>query len=217
MPRQAGSPGAFGAVPPARGTPHAGTITVAEPPGATPNWIFPVNLGGHNSVYTAFSFQDEMWRPLYWYANGVAPTETPAMSLASAPVYSNGGRTVTITLKNNYKWSDGLPLTSADALFLSDEARAAVEEDPANWAGYTPNVGLPDQVISVSTPTATTLVLNLNSAVNPLWMTEDELAIQPNAGPRLGEGLGERPHPGLHQASEREEDLRLPRRGARSR
>ncbi len=79
----------------------------------------PGHLGGHNSVYTAFSFQDEMRRPLYWYANGVAPTETPAMSLASAPVYSNGDRTVTITLKNNYKWSDGLPLTSADALFFS--------------------------------------------------------------------------------------------------
>ncbi len=171
--------GAFGAVPPASGTPHAGTITVAEPPGATPNWIFPVIPGGHNSVYTASSFQDEMWRPLYWYVNGVAPTETPAMSLASAPVYSNGDRTVTITLKNSYKWSDGRPLTSADALFFIDEVRAAVKEDPANWAGYTPNVGLPDQVISASTPTATTLVLNLNSAVNPLWMTEDELGIQP--------------------------------------
>ena len=171
--------GAFGAVPSASGTPHAGTITVAEPPGATPTWIFPVTPSGNNSVYTAFSFQDEMWRPLYWDVNGVTPTETPAMSLASAPVYSNGDRTVTITLKNNYKWSDGQPLTSKDVLFLIDEVRAAVKENPANWAGYTPKVGLPDQVVSASTPNATTLVLNLNSAVNPLWMTDDELPIQP--------------------------------------
>ena len=171
--------GAFGTVPPASGTPHAGTITVAEPPGATPTWIFPVTPSANNSVFTAFSFQDEMWRPLYWDVNGVAPTETPAMSLANAPVYSNGDRTVTITLKSNYTWSDGQPLTSKDVLFWLDEMRAAVKEDPANWAGYTPKVGLPDQVVSASTPNATTLVLNLNSAVNPLWMTGDQLAIQP--------------------------------------
>ena len=130
-------------------------------------------------MYTAFSFQDEMWRPLYWFVNGVAPTETPAMSLANTPVYSNGNRTVTITLKNNYIWSDGRPLTSKDVPFSIDEVRAAVNENPANWAGYTPKVGLPDQVVSASMPNAATLVLNLNSAVNPLWMTDNELALPP--------------------------------------
>src|SRR5262249_24974734 len=52
---------AFGKVPPATGTPHAGTITVAEPPGATPTWEFPVTPGANSSVYTAFSFQYEQW------------------------------------------------------------------------------------------------------------------------------------------------------------
>ncbi len=171
--------GAFGAVPPASGTPHAGTITVAEPPGATPTWIFPVTPGANNSVFTVSSFQAEMWRPLYWDANGVAPTETPAMSLADAPVYSNGDRTVTITLKSNYTWSDGQPLTAKDVLFWIDEVRAAVKENAADVAGYTPKVGLPDQVVSAAVPNAATLVLNLNSAVNPLWMTADQLAVPP--------------------------------------
>ena len=93
--------GAFGTVPPPSGTPHVGKITVAEPPGATPTWIFPVTPSANNSVYTISSFQDEMWRPLYWDVNGVAPTETRAMSLANAPVYSNGDKTITITLKSN--------------------------------------------------------------------------------------------------------------------
>lgn len=171
--------GAFGTVPPPSGTPHVGTITVAEPPGATPTWIFPVTPSANNSVYTISSFQDEMWRPLYWDVNGVAPMETRAMSLANAPVYSNGDKTITVTLKSNYTWSDGQPLTSKDVLFWIDEVRAAVKEDPANWAGYTPGVGLPDQVVGASTPNATTLVLNLNSGVNPLWMTEDQLPVQP--------------------------------------
>lgn len=171
--------GAFGTVPPPSGTPHVGMITVAEPPGATPTWIFPVTPSANNSVYTISSFQDEMWRPLYWDVNGVAPMETRAMSLANAPVYSNGDKTITVTLKSNYTWSDGQPLTSKDVLFWIDEVRAAVKEDPANWAGYTPGVGLPDQVVGASTPNATTLVLNLNSGVNPLWMTEDQLPVQP--------------------------------------
>ena len=53
--------------------------------------------------------------------------------------------------------------------------RAAVAESGANWGYYTPHIGLPDQVVSASTPNATTLVLNLNKAVNPLWFTADEL------------------------------------------
>ena len=42
------------------------------------------------------------------------------MSLADAPVYSNGDKTVTVRMKTNYRWSDGQPLTSKDALFYID-------------------------------------------------------------------------------------------------
>ncbi|HYB88171.1 MAG TPA: ABC transporter substrate-binding protein [Streptosporangiaceae bacterium] len=172
--------GAFGSVPAASGTAHAGTITWAEQPGAPPNYIFPVTPSADSGVTTAYDFQYEMWRPLYWYVNGVNPTETPSMSLANPPTYSNGDKTVTITLKTNYKWSDGQPLTSKDVLFFIDEVRAAVKESGANWSQYTPQVGIPDQVVSGSTPNSTTLVLKLNKPVNPTWFTEDELQlIQP--------------------------------------
>jgi len=40
-----------------------------------------------------------MWRPLYWFVNGVAPKETPALSLADEPKFSNGDKTVTITMR----------------------------------------------------------------------------------------------------------------------
>ena len=40
------------------------------------------------------------------------------MSLANDPVWSNGDTTATITLKSNYKWSDGQPITSRDVLFF---------------------------------------------------------------------------------------------------
>ena len=59
------------------------------------------------------------------------------MSLAYEPVYSNGDKTVTVRLKTNYRWSDGQPVTSKDALFFLDEVRAAVKESGANWSQYT--------------------------------------------------------------------------------
>ncbi len=172
--------GAFGSVPAASGTPTAGTITWAEPPGSAPTWILPVVPGADFTVYSTSDFSYESWRPLYWTQNGVSPSINQALSLAYTPTYSNGDKTVTIRLKTNYKWSDGQPLTSKDVLFFIDEVRAAVRESGANWGSYSPGLGIPDQVVGASTPNATTLVLNLNKAVNPLWFTDNNLAlIQP--------------------------------------
>src|SRR5215475_2757172 len=171
--------GAFGKVPAQTGTPHSGTITVAEPPGATPTWIFPVTPGANGSVYTAYSFQYQMWRPLYWFPQGAKIQEDKAMSLANDPVWSNGNKTVTVKLKN-WKWSDGQPITSKDAEFFVDMTRAAVKVSAANYSQYVPKVGIPDQITSMSTPDDHTLVINLNKSVNPTWFFENNLAgIQP--------------------------------------
>jgi len=134
-------------------------------PGATPNWIFPVIPSANNSVYNAFNFIYQGWRPLYWTVNGVVPEVEQNMSLANVPTYSNGNKTVTITMKSNYKWSNGKPLTADDLLFTIDTIKAAIKVSPANWAGYTPKF-FPDTLVSTSEPDSTTLVLNLKSAVN---------------------------------------------------
>jgi peptide/nickel transport system substrate-binding protein len=167
--------GAFGKVPAQTGTPHAGTITVAEPPNATPTWIFPVTPGANGSVYTAFSFQAEMWRYMYMFPDGAKVQENKAMSLASDPVWSNGDKTVSVTLKN-WKWSDGQPITAKDAEFFIDLTKAAVSISPADYSQYVPKIGIPDQVTSILTPNSQTLVLNLNKPVNPTWFFENELA-----------------------------------------
>ncbi len=172
--------GAFGSVPAASGTAKSGgTLTVAEGPGQAPTWILPVTPSANSSVYTSYSFQYEMFRPLFWFVNGVAPKETPSMSLASDPTWSNGNKTVTVKMKG-WKWSDGQPITSKDAEFWIDEIAAAVKESPANWGNYTPKLGIPDAVASMSTPDSSTLVINLKSAVNPTWFLEDSLGgVQP--------------------------------------
>lgn len=153
---------------------QAKVITWAMSPGAVPNWMFPVVPAADNSVYNVFSFEWNMWRPLYWTDNGTEPAVNPAMSIAAKPVYSNGDKTVTIKLKSSYRWSDGTAVSAKDILFFIDLVKAGLKESPANWAGYAPGF-FPDNLVSTSQPNATTLKLTLNAPVNPSWFTEDYL------------------------------------------
>ncbi len=169
--------GSFGHIPAAAtGAQHAGTITWAEAPGTAPTWILPLVTSAADAVNNSNEFSNEMWRPLYWFSNGVEPTQTPAMSLADPPKWSNADKTVSITLNGKYKWSDGQPITSKDVLFFFDEVKAAIKEDPANWGPYSPGMGIPDEVASVTAPTASTVVFTMKKTVNPLWFLDDELS-----------------------------------------
>ncbi len=173
-------PGGYGSVPAAAsGTQHAGTITYALQPNSTPNSIFPISTTATNTVYNVEAFGWDMWRPLYWTQNGVTPEVVPSMSLANLPTFSNGNKTVTITMKSNYKWSDGQPLTAKDLLFDLDLIKAGVKENPSNWTSYVPG-HFPDDWVSASTPNSSTLVLNLSGPVNPGWFTDDIISY---AGP----------------------------------
>ncbi|MGD0560842.1 MAG: ABC transporter substrate-binding protein, partial [Streptosporangiaceae bacterium] len=170
-----GTTGVYGTAPKEAGFGHAGVITVAAQSSSAPTWIFPVVPGSASTTYNDAMFNWEMYRPLYYISNGYSPTETPAMSLAEDPVYTDGDKTVTVTLKGTYKWSDGQPVTSQDILFWYDEMKAGLKESPANWGGYTPGLGIPDEVASVSTPSAMSIVFHLTQAVNPSFFTLDEL------------------------------------------
>jgi peptide/nickel transport system substrate-binding protein len=168
--------GAFGKVPAqATGPEHTGTITFAEAPGTAPTWILPLVTSASFTVSTVGYFEELLWRPLYWFGNGVAPTFNKSLSLADPPKWSNGDKTVSVTLTGKYKWSDGKPVTAQDVVFFVDEVRAAVKEDAANWGPYSPGLGVPDEIKSMTTPNSSTVVFNLTKAVNPTWFYDDEL------------------------------------------
>ena len=172
-------PGAIGSVPAqATGTQKAVTVSGAIPPGASPNWILPLVPSASNTVFNNFSFIWEMWRPLYWTVNGVVPELDPAMSIANPATYTNGDKTVTVSLKSSYKWSNGQPITANDLLFYIDLMKAGLKASPANWEGYVPG-HFPDNLVSTSEPNSTTLVMNLKSAVNPSYFTNDLLGQGP--------------------------------------
>ena len=167
-------PGSVGSIP-AAGTPSgtAGSITYGLTPGSVPNWILPIPTAAFNSVYNTFQFGWQMWRPIYFAPQGTTPTVDAQLSVANTPVWSNDDKTMSITLKP-WKWSNGQTVSSKDLEFALDEIMAAVKVSPANWAAYTPGY-FPDTLTSMSTPNASTLVVNMKSPVNPTWMEEDIL------------------------------------------
>jgi peptide/nickel transport system substrate-binding protein len=152
-----------------------GTVTWAELPSTTPNFIYPFMPAGFFSVANISQFQYMMYRPLYWFGSG-GTLNTPlttfneSLSLASAPVYSNGNKTVSFTLKD-YNWSDGEKLTTDDVMEWMNIWHA----EKSNWAAYVPNVGMPDDISSVST-SGNSVTINLTGSVNPTWFTYNMLS-----------------------------------------
>ncbi len=147
-----------------------GTATFAEGPGASPNYIFPLTPPSNFSVDNLAQFQILMYRPLYFFGVGNAAGINYADSIANPPVFSNGNKTVTITLKH-YVWSDGEQVTSRDVIFWMNLLKA----NKTAWAAYVPGA-FPDNVVSYSAPNATTVVFQLNQSYNPTWFTYNELS-----------------------------------------
>src|SRR2546425_742382 len=76
-----------------------GTATWAEAPSAKPNYIFPLAGPGLFSVANLSQFSFLTYRPLYWFGDNGAVKLNSSLSLANDPVYSDGGKTVTMKLK----------------------------------------------------------------------------------------------------------------------
>jgi peptide/nickel transport system substrate-binding protein len=155
----------------AAGTPvSGGTATFAELPATTPNYIFPFTSSAYISVSNLNLFQYLLYRPLYWFGTGNQPTVNTVKSLANLPAWSNGGKTVTITLKH-YMWSNGTPVTAQNIVFWLNMENAVGATDYGAYTGF-PN----DQVASMKVASPTTLVLNLNKAYNQQWFLYNELS-----------------------------------------
>jgi len=167
----------FGSVPPpASSRVSGGTVSYGMLPGQTPGFIFPVTPAAKSSAFTIYDFQYLMWRPLYWPRIGTEPAINYGLSLATAPVFSNGDKTVTVKLTGRYRWSNGQPVTAKDVIFSIDLIKAAVGESSANWGNYTPGF-FPSNVVSVSSPDARTVVMQLNRPYNPGWFDLDQLSL----------------------------------------
>ncbi|HUL27422.1 MAG TPA: ABC transporter substrate-binding protein [Streptosporangiaceae bacterium] len=147
-----------------------GTATWALPPSTTPNWIWPFTPITNYSVYNAQTFQWLMYRPLYMFGgNNSSISVNYPLSTANAPVYSNGGKTVTITMKG-WKWSNGETVDASDVVFWLN----MMEAEKANYAGYAPGT-MPDNLVSFK-GSGNTVTLQLDKAYSSYWFTYNQLA-----------------------------------------
>jgi peptide/nickel transport system substrate-binding protein len=166
----------YGTLPDQEGAPkEGGVVRLAESPGAGPNYIFPITPAANGSVYNTYQFQYLMFRPLYGNAIGVDPKIDDKESLAAAPVFSNGNKTVTLKVKDGWTWSDGKKVTAQDVVFFINLLKAAVKENAANFGNYTPGY-FPDSVSKVEAPDASTVTLTLDKAFNPEFLLQNQLS-----------------------------------------
>ena len=146
------------------------TATFAELPGATPNYIFPMVTGPYYSVANLEQFQRLSYRTLYWVGDQGKPVINPKLSLAEMPTYSDNNTVVNVKL-GNYKWSDGMPVTSRDIGFWIN----LFEANKKSIAFYTPGE-FPDNLKSYKVTGPESIRLTLTGPVNPTWFTYDQLA-----------------------------------------
>jgi peptide/nickel transport system substrate-binding protein len=151
--------------------------TVANINGAGANMIFPFASTQFYSVTNYSDFIQQFTEPLYVFGSGSPSDGNTSISVnyplspAAAPVYSDGGKTVTITMKG-WKFSNGETVSAKDLIFFLN----LLESEKANYAGYTPGL-LPDNMASYSLTGANQVTLHLKQALGSIWFTYNQLAI----------------------------------------
>jgi peptide/nickel transport system substrate-binding protein len=85
------------------------------------------------------------------------PAQKPYDWLASSYAWSNGGKTITFTIRQGVKWNNGTPLTAADVAFTYKYVTAhGTGADDINLGGLAPT--------SITQPTSDTVQLTFASA-----------------------------------------------------
>ncbi len=149
---------------------NGGTAYFAEQPETPPDYIFPLVSGQYFTGANTADLQTLLYEPLYFFGDKASTSIDYPLSIGNPPVYSDGNRVVTITLKH-YLWSDGEAVSARDVIFWINLLKA----NPDDWASYVPG-GFPDNVNTATALNATTLRLSLNAAYNPIWYTNNELS-----------------------------------------
>lgn len=143
------------------------TVTMAF---RTPNWILPISAPGFTQGENAI-FGNALYRPLYNYDlnNHEKYNIDLEKSLGEIPQFSNGGKTITIKLRD-FKWSDGKPITTRDVEFWWN----LVTNNKDKWASYRKG-SFPDNVTEFKVIDEHTFSFTLDKAYSPGWFVGNQL------------------------------------------
>lgn len=158
---------------PSASAPTAQTVTLVGGVQSEVNWWFPTDsaaaCGTQNATTAAL-----LYRPLLYISktDGIDLRRSIAKSIR----VTNHDRAFTVTLNPKWHWSNGTPVTSADAAYSYAIIRAANEPN-APWTDcFTGVGGMPGLWKSVTTPNPDTLVVTTTESVNPVWFEHNGLA-----------------------------------------
>jgi peptide/nickel transport system substrate-binding protein len=151
---------------------RGGTVTVAEPSGASPNDIFPLPAATNTNGYNVNLTLGE-WPFLVYVGDGAKSVVNPQESLYSSMTWSDNDSVITMVLKP-WKWSDGVPITARDFTFVYNLLKANYND----WDDYDPGL-FPADVTKVTTPNVHTVVIDLKRSYNPAFYTDDVLTEVP--------------------------------------
>jgi peptide/nickel transport system substrate-binding protein len=155
------------------GTPeHGGTVTVAQPSGASPNDVFPLQPATNSNGYNVNLTIGE-WPYLVNVGYGAQSVVNPQESLYSSLTWSDNDSVITMVLKP-WKWSDGAPITARDFTFVYNLLKAEYND----WEYYVPDQ-FPADVTKVVTPNTHTVVIYLDRSRNPAFYDDDVLYYVP--------------------------------------
>jgi peptide/nickel transport system substrate-binding protein len=148
-----------------------GTVYFTEGAQNTPNYIFPMYNFTVCSTTNANQLMALLYRGLYQYGDNYNPTVDYAHSIGQKPTISGDGKTYTVKL-NNFKWSDGEPVTARQMVFWMNLMKASPS---TTWCGYAPGY-FPDNVTSYSAPDPSTFTITFNKKYSPAWVINSELS-----------------------------------------
>jgi peptide/nickel transport system substrate-binding protein len=128
------------------------TATLVVESNPVPSFTENYNPFDGNSFVSVENARSLVWEPLF-QINSLKPEQAPIPWLAKTAAWSDGNKTLTMTLQSGVVFSDGKPFTSDDVKFTFDMLKA----NPAANTGGAPTPA------SVETPDATTVVLKFDA------------------------------------------------------
>jgi peptide/nickel transport system substrate-binding protein len=147
---------------------YGGTIVYALPTQTNIPWYFPIRNDANASLYTA-QLSGLLYQPLI-YVNDTLAIDY-SQSIASKITYNKAGTVFNVFMNPKWHWSDGQPITSADAQFSWNVLMATEQSTaPAPWPSSSlGSGGLPNDFKSFKVDGPYEFTITLNTPVNQVW------------------------------------------------
>ncbi len=167
--------GCGSSTPSATTTSHPSVLNIALSPTAAPNWWAPV-VPATSCGTLSGGVGGSMWQymPLLWISSSDGIDY--GQSIAQSITHNASGTQYTIQLKNDWKWSNGTPVTAADVVYdyqLEAAASASTSPFPYCFAG---EGGMPTLWKSVTATGPYTVVIDTTKPINANWFELNGIA-----------------------------------------